>query len=154
MVRPKSHSASCYYGTNTKWCTTQKGSTSYFDKYTRTGNLYYFLNKKTNNKIALYQNESEKKIEVFDAQDFAKTIEYLKEYFPNQSDLIDDLTGVGEFIKKLRDFTRGIATVEELIDSDPSILDVIIKDPLGQSKIVIDFGNDKVKKSIFRFDKG
>ena len=60
VVRPKSHSASCYYGTNTKWCTTQKGSTSYFDKYTRTGNLYYFLNKKTNNKIALYQNESEK----------------------------------------------------------------------------------------------
>ena len=143
VVRPKSHSASCYYGTNTKWCTTQKGSTSYFDKYTRGGNLYYFLNKKTNNKIALYQNESEKKTEVFDAQDVEKTIEYLKEYFPNQSDLIDDLTGVGEFIKKLREFTRGIATVEELIDSDPSILDVIIKDPLGQSKIVIDFGDDK-----------
>ena len=53
VVRPKSHAASCYYGANTKWCTTQKGSTSYFDKYTRGGNLYYFLNKKTNNKIRL-----------------------------------------------------------------------------------------------------
>jgi hypothetical protein len=143
VVRPKSHSASCYYGANTKWCTTQKGHSSYFDKYSREGNLYYFLNKKNNNKIALYRNESERQTEVFDAQDARRDIEFLKEYFPNQSDLIDDLTGIGEFIKKLREFTKGRINSDELMESDSSLYGVETKEPLGQSKIIIDFGDDE-----------
>ena len=143
VVRPKSHSASCYYGANTKWCTTQKGHSSYFDKYSREGKLYYFLNKKDNNKIALYRNESERQTEVFDAQDARRDIEFLKEHFPNQSDLIDDLIGIGEFIKKLREFTKGRINSDELMESDSSIYGVETKEPLGQSKIVIDFGDDE-----------
>ena len=149
VVRPKSHSASCYYGANTKWCTTQKGHSSYFDKYTREGNLYYFLNKKNNNKIALYRNESERQTEVFDAQDARRDIEFLKEYFPNQSDLIDDLTGTGEFIKKLREFTRGLISSDEFAETDPSIFDVVYGEPLGQSQIIIDFGDDENFFKIF-----
>ena len=143
VVRPKSHSASCYYGANTKWCTTQKGHSSYFDKYSREGKLYYFLNKKDNNKIALYRNENERQTEVFDAQDARRDIEFLKEHFPNQSELIDDLIGIGEFIKKLREFTRGRINSNELMESDSSIYGVDTKEPLGQSKIVIDFGDDE-----------
>ena len=143
VVRPKSHSASCYYGANTRWCTTQKGHSSYFDKYSREGKLYYFLNKKDNNKIALYRNESERQTEVFDAQDARRDIEFLKEHFPNQSDLIDDLIGIGEFIKKLREFTKGRINSDELMESDSSIYGVETKEPLGQSKIVIDFGDDE-----------
>ncbi len=143
VVRPKSHSASCYYGANTKWCTTQKGHTGYFDKYYREGKLYYFLNKKTNNKIALFRNEDERQTEVFDAQDARRDLEYLRENFPNQTDLIDDLTGVGEFVKKLREYSRGVIDYKELEKSDPAILEVIPKDPLGQSQIVIDFKNDE-----------
>ena len=143
VVRPKSHSASCYYGANTKWCTTQKANSGYFDKYFKSGKLYYFLNKKTNNKIALYRNEGESETEVFDAMDTRKDLEYLRENFPDQVDLIDELTGVGEFIKKLREFSRGKASVEELEESDPSILSVTPKEPLGQSSLVIDFGDDE-----------
>jgi hypothetical protein len=143
VIRPKSHSASCYYGANTKWCTTQKGNSGYFDKYFKSGKLYYFLNKKTNNKIALYRNEDERETEVFDAMDTRKDLEYLRENFPDQVDLIDELTGVGEFIKKLREFSKGKASVEELEESDPSILSVTPKEPLGQSGLVIDFGDDE-----------
>jgi hypothetical protein len=104
--------------------------------------LYYFLNKKTNNKIALFRNEDERQTEVFDAQDARKDLEYLRENFPNQTDLIDDLTGVGEFVKKLREYSRGVINSKELEKSDPAILEVIPKDPLGQSQIIIDFKND------------
>ena len=143
VVRPKSHAASCYYGANTKWCTTQTGNPGYFEKYFRDGNLYYFLNKKTNNKLALYRNESERQTEVYDALDRKVPVENLREEFPNQIDLIDDLLGMGEFIKKLREFTKGKINSRELEESDDTILQVKPSDPLGQSTIVIDFGDDE-----------
>jgi hypothetical protein len=143
VVRPKSHAASCYYGANTKWCTTQTGHSAYFDKYSRDGNLYYFLNKKTNNKLALYRNENERLTEVYNAQDRNVSIEDLREAFPNQNELIDDLLGMGEFIKKLREFTKGKINSRELEESDDAILQVKPSDPLGQSTIVVDFGNDE-----------
>ena len=143
VVRPKSHAASCYYGANTKWCTTQTGNPGYFEKYFRDGNLYYFLNKKTNDKLALYRNENERQTEVYNSQDRNIPLEDLREAFPNQNDLIDELLGMGEFIKKLREFTRGKASVKDLEESDSSILEVIPADPLGQSKIIFDFNNDE-----------
>ena len=143
VVRPKSHAASCYYGANTKWCTTQTGNPGYFEKYFRDGNLYYFLNKKTNDKLALYRNENERQTEVYNSQDRNIPLEDLREAFPNQNDLIDELLGIGEFMKKLREFTRGKASVKDLEESDSSILEVIPADPLGQSKIIFDFNNDE-----------
>lgn len=143
VVRPKSHAASCYYGANTKWCTTQTGNPGYFEKYFRDGNLYYFLNKKTNDKLALYRNENERQTEVYNSQDRNIPLEDLREAFPNQNDLIDELLGIGEFMKKLREFTRGKASVKDLEESDSSILEVIPADPLGQSKIIFDFITDE-----------
>ena len=48
IVKPKTHTASCYYGAGTKWCTTMKGNTSYFDNHTKNANLYYIIVKKKN----------------------------------------------------------------------------------------------------------
>ena len=48
IVKPKTHTASCYYGAGTKWCTTMKNNTSYFDNYTKNANLYYIIVKKKN----------------------------------------------------------------------------------------------------------
>ena len=142
VVRPKSHAASCYYGANTKWCTTQKGNPGYFDKYFRDGNLYYFLNKKTGLKMALFRNEKERITDVYNSEDRNVDLEELREEFPNQNDLIDELLGMGEFVKKLREFVRNQTSVRDLENSDPSILEIIPGDPLGQSKIVFDFGDD------------
>lgn len=43
IVKPKSHTASCYYGSGTKWCTTMAGNPSYFNQYTSNGTLYYLI---------------------------------------------------------------------------------------------------------------
>lgn len=142
VVSPKSHSASCYYGANTKWCTTQKDSSRYFDKYSKSGTLYYFLNKKTGNKVALYRNQDESDNEVFDSKDVRQDLDYLRENFPNQIDLIDDLSGTGQFLKKIRQFTRGKISEYELEESDPLILQVKASDPLGQSTVVFDLKDD------------
>ena len=45
VVEPETHESSCFYGKNTKWCTTSEKS-DYFDKYTKQGRLFYFLDKK------------------------------------------------------------------------------------------------------------
>jgi hypothetical protein len=143
VVRPKSYAASCYYGANTKWCTTNKGDSGYFDKYIKSGLLYYFIKKKENTKMALYRNTEDRKTEVYNAQDRLLSLEDLREQFPNQNDLIDELIGSGEFIKTLRAFTRGKVDSRVLEDSDDAILTVKLSDPLGQSTIVIDFDEDK-----------
>ena len=142
VIRPKSYAASCYYGANTKWCTTTKGSSGYFDKYIKSGVLYYFIKKKENTKMALYRNTEDRKTEVYNAQDNLVSLDDLRESFPNQNDLIDELIGSGEFIKALRAFTRGKIDYRELEDSDDAILKVKPSDPLGQSTIVIDFDED------------
>ena len=143
VIRPKSHAASCYYGANTKWCTTTAGSSGYFEKYIKSGLLYYFIKKRENVKMALYRNTEERKTEVYNAQDKLVSLEDLREQFTNQNDLIDELIGSGEFIKALRNFSKGKIDYRELEDSDESILKVKPSDPPGQSTIVIDFDEDE-----------
>jgi hypothetical protein len=143
VIRPKSHAASCYYGANTKWCTTTAGSSGYFEKYIKSGLLYYFIKKRENVKMALYRNSEERKTEVYNAQDKLVSLEDLREQFPNQNDLIDELIGSGEFIKTLRNFSKGKIDYRELEDSDESILKVKPSDPPGQSTIVINFDEDE-----------
>lgn len=143
VIRPKSHAASCYYGANTKWCTTTAGNSGYFEKYIKSGLLYYFIKKRENVKMALYRNTEDKKTEVYNAQDKLVYLEDLREQFPNQNDLIDELIGSGEFIKSLRNFSKGKIDYRELEDSDESILKVKPSDPPGQSTIVINFDEDE-----------
>ena len=143
VVKPNTYAASCYYGANTKWCTTTKDSSHYFRQYVEKGSLYYFLNKKTGLKLALHINKNDGEKLVYDSADREKTIETLRESFPNQDDLIDELVGAGKFLKTLRDFVRGKVSSGDLEDSDDAILNVKVGDPLGQSIITIDFGSDE-----------
>jgi predicted Zn-ribbon and HTH transcriptional regulator len=143
VVKPNTYAASCYYGANTKWCTTTKESSHYFRQYAAKGSLYYFLNKKTGLKLALHINKEDGEKVVYDAADKEMTIETLRESFPNQDDLIDELVGAGKFLKTLRDFVRGKVSSRDLEDSDDGILNVNDGNPLGQSIITIDFGSDE-----------
>ena len=141
VVSPKTHEASCYYGANTKWCTTAKSDPRQFQNYNRRGNLYYFINKGTNDKNALFI-PTDGKNEVYNAQDKLISLTELRENFPNQDELIDELTGTGQFIKNLREFTRGKIDRYDLQNSDESI-SVRPSNPLGMSEIIIDFEQDK-----------
>lgn len=78
VVKPLTHKASCYYGSGTKWCTTMAGTPSYFQQYTKQGNLYYIILKKISReskygKIALLLKPGVK----FDDGDFYDTKDHL-----------------------------------------------------------------------------
>jgi hypothetical protein len=45
VVVPKSHTASCYYGAGTKWCTASTDNPGHFTNYDKTGKLFYILDK-------------------------------------------------------------------------------------------------------------
>ena len=47
VVYPSTWRTSCFYGSNTRWCTTEKSSDVNFNKYqTKTSSLFYFIPKK------------------------------------------------------------------------------------------------------------
>ena len=45
LFRIKTHAASCYYGANTRWCTTTKDSPGHFQKETQNYGLYYLVDR-------------------------------------------------------------------------------------------------------------
>ena len=143
VIKPKTHAASCYYGANTKWCTSSTGGSGYFDKYRNMGQLYYFIKKKENIKYALFKNDEQRRVEVYNAQDKEVSLSVLIDTFPNQTDLIDELSGTCDFIKTLREFTKGKLNYRELELSDDSIRKVQPYNPAGQSEIYIEFKNDE-----------
>ena len=48
VVIPKTHKAQCFFGKNTRWCTTAKDNPSMHDYYSEDGPLYIILHKPTN----------------------------------------------------------------------------------------------------------
>ena len=102
VVVPKSHKASCAYGSGTKWCTTSKDS-SFFQQYTNDAILFYIIDKSSPTsednvmyKVALnwlYQwNDkknrfSAKRIEdstLYDSKDRTVNIEHVLPLFPKE----------------------------------------------------------------------
>jgi len=55
VIKPKSFTASCYYGSGTRWCTTMKGNPSYFNQYSSNGNLYYLILKNVDRSNKFYK---------------------------------------------------------------------------------------------------
>lgn len=94
IVEPLSHGASCYYGQNTKWCTTSKDDTRYFDTYTKEGSLYYIIDKKSSNnifgKMALLVRPNGR-TEVYDQQDSLRSVDVLLDRFDPIKDKIKGL---------------------------------------------------------------
>jgi hypothetical protein len=45
LVRPNTYEGSCYYGSATKWCTASKDAPQHFEDYSKTGNLFYIIDK-------------------------------------------------------------------------------------------------------------
>ena len=139
VIKPNTYEASCYYGAGTKWCTTTKDDRSYFDKYKKTGNLYYFIDKKNNsNKIAVYKEPH--KSEIYDSKDEQISLNKLRNSFPLE--ITDEIIGVGNVYKELRKFAKGNNTKNDVFESDPNIFSIKTESPLGQSIVIIDFEND------------
>ena len=74
VVSPKTHTASCYYGSGTKWCTATKDSKTHFSNYKGDGELYYIIDKTLPTSDPYYKVALNKKIvglteEFWDAKD-------------------------------------------------------------------------------------
>lgn len=98
LIKPLTSEASIKYGYGTKWCTSSEKDKSYFNKYTKEGCLIYFINKKTNRKIAAYKkmfnenlkpiepeisfwDEKDRKIDSFDSGLSNYVLDILREYY-------------------------------------------------------------------------
>ena len=62
VVSPKTHTASCYYGAGTKWCTASKDTKSHFSTYKGSGELYYIIDKTLPTSDPYYKVALNKKI--------------------------------------------------------------------------------------------
>lgn len=123
VISPKTHDASCYYGTGSKWCTAAKSSESHFQTYNRDGKLFYFLDKKAKTgsrfyKVALLQKYDGAQT-FFDAPDksfktgwilgtpeFNKINDYIQKYmnteYENEIDIFKDKVKAKQEVERLR----------------------------------------------------
>ena len=88
LVRPNTYEGSCYYGSSTKWCTASKDAPSHFEDYSKTGNLFYIIDKSKDVgdffKIALHKKWSgvEQWYDRADDELTSQTIEAIKSLLP------------------------------------------------------------------------
>ena len=70
VVVPVTHKASCYFGKNTRWCTTSAEDDSYHEEYSQAGPLYVILHKPSNTRWQFhfgseqYMDEQDQDIEL------------------------------------------------------------------------------------------
>jgi hypothetical protein len=102
VVVPKSHKASCAYGSGTKWCTTSKDS-SFFQQYTNDAILFYIIDKSSTTsednvmyKVALnwlyqwndkknrFTSKSISDATLYDSKDRTVNIEHVLPLFPKE----------------------------------------------------------------------
>jgi hypothetical protein len=46
LLMPKTHKASCRYGSNTRWCVTMRNTSSYFENYFTQGPIFFLVDKR------------------------------------------------------------------------------------------------------------
>ena len=88
LVKPNTYEGSCYYGSSTKWCTSSKDAPQHFASYSKTGNLYYIIDKSKDVgdffKIALHKdwNGKEEWYDRADNQQEKETVEAIRSLLP------------------------------------------------------------------------
>lgn len=140
IVRPLTHKASCYYGAQTKWCTTAKNNDFHFKDYTSKGRLYYIIDKKssdgTYSKMALLLRHGKGAKEVYNQQDTPETYDYLLRRFEPIADKIKELSDKNEdyeVIKKVK---------SNPLNSHYETLDSLNFDRFEGEKVIFNFGED------------
>jgi hypothetical protein len=142
VVKPLTYESSCYYGRNTRWCTASTDSSVNFNKYSKNGNLYYFIDKRhPNDKVALYLEKDGNKLlkYVYNSNDIEKGVGFLIDSFPELIDIINELTLQAPIIDLLLKFKSGVNNVTSIINTE--IVDISVNnEDRGESRIVFNFG--------------
>lgn len=129
IVIPKTHEASCYFGVNTKWCTTSKNDLETFEDYAADGPLFIVLHKPTNRRWQFHFETAQ----FMDERDhFIKLVDFYKE----------------PFIKELREVFDIAASEQDFI---PFMISYTVKEAirfLTNSDYVYDFIDSKKPENL------
>jgi len=161
VIKPETEEASCKYGSNTKWCVTQKGS-GHFERYTKGNQALYFIIDKKNStdrefsKVAVhFSNRGD--ITYWDSQDKSlteKEIKILKYAFPEViNSIIEDnkknsLSNVDKFLTETfnnfgtneseeRNYLKSGQTLKVIVSGFENITDLGFGHSQGKVKIYI-----------------
>ena len=144
---PKTYAASCKLGRGSRWCTASTETSSYFDRYSKDGNLYIILNKYNGKEKYQFHTESDnymdindEEIDLFDLSEEEKNKkwinalrQYNKEFDERCGDIINKAKKARE---EFNSFAQKINSIE--IIKYPTQKD-IIKDIINKFK---EFGTD------------
>ncbi len=120
VISPKSHLASCVYGSGTKWCVTMKDYSHHWDRYSKNATFFFIIDKNKDDSDNLYKVAFRKigrsgKVELWDAKDYEfsenKTgLEYLEKLPKKMLELIEK-----HHIKNIKDL-EGMPCIVETGD--------------------------------------
>ena len=157
---PKTYAASCKLGRGSRWCTASTETSSYFDRYSKDGNLYIILNKYNEKEKYQFHIESDsymdindEEIDLFDLSEEEKNkkwINALRQYNKEFDERCEDIINKAKKARdKFNSFAQKINSIE--IIKYPTQKD-IIKDIINKFK---EFGTDSYTYMYLRkeFDK-
>jgi len=154
VIIPNTFEASCYYGANTKWCTTSVNNPSHFKSYKGQGKLFYIIDKKEHYKYAIFSYY------LFDFINLPKN-EYTVGFDENNKDIKSDFI-IKKYNLNPKLFENKIINSKELAKTKEGIetllifLDVknyIINEDLSVDVHDILLRNKNIKFLPFKFNK-
>jgi hypothetical protein len=145
ILIPKSYKASCYYGAGTRWCTTNKTSDTYYNRYTTNGTLIYVIDKKATMendwyRTAFFIDRKSGDAQAFDAPDNPTSIEDASKHLGDKWGPIRDT--IIEYLytndlKGIDNFYVGSELLSWLESKDLDPLKI-----LGPKKMILQLGYD------------
>jgi len=102
IMVPETNEASCYYGAGTKWCTAQSDTSSHFNNYKKSGELYYIIDKTKPTSDPTYKVALNKKLS--GEEDFWDAIDKMI----TDKNVIDSIVHDGLLMKSIRDHFKGV----------------------------------------------
>ena len=126
VVIPKTQDSSCYFGTNTQWCTASKNY-SYFDSYSKDGPLYVVLHKPANRRWQLH---------------------FPSNQFMDENDRSIDLAAfVGEHPTPLYSIVKNEGGIEPVLDKKPEFIG-LLKNPSEDQMALAVSSNHHILKAL------
>lgn len=128
LIHPRTHEASCKYGSKTRWCVTMRDYTGYFERYSVNGPLFFLIDKRRMSPYGLPQSMQK-------APDYYKVALHYQPKFGYSS--LSDLSQAKEYAMKMsRDefintANRNNARLDYWNVKDKKVSENIVKKYLG-----------------------
>ena len=106
VFKINTHAASCFYGANTKWCTTSKTGPGHFQRETQNYVLYYVIDRTRNRgKIAVQVPRSKRgSIITWRDDDKKNDLQYLTDTYPEVEEFFGEMMGKSPSINFLKSY--------------------------------------------------